>query len=68
MFLFMDKVTIRSKVLALVITKFTSVILLLAYNSFVYNKSRSTSQLINGKLSDPQKLLRHLSGIVFFYI
>ena len=32
--------------------------------SFVHNKSSSTSQIIKGKSSDLQRLLRYLSGMV----
>ena len=47
--------------------RFTLYILLLASintECFVHNKSISTSQLIKGKSSDLQKLLRHFNGIV----
>ena len=47
--------------------KFTTVIFLLASintKSFVHEKSNSTSQLIKGKSTALQKLLRYFSGIV----
>ena len=59
--LFIDKVAIGTKSLVLIIMKFAPAILLLAPNntpSFVHNKSSSPSQIIKGKYSDLQKLLK----------
>ena len=53
--------------MVLVITKFTSVMLLwcsINTQSFVHNKSSSTLQLLKGKWRKLQNLLRYLSGIV----
>ena len=65
--LFINKEITETKCLVLVIMKFTPVTLLrcsINTQSFVQDKSSSTSQFIKVKSRDLKKLLQYLSGIV----